>query len=145
MKHVFLLATVLCCAAWVMAQSSNSQNSSASYNQSASASSQQESSQAGHANPNGDVRVTGCLRQANGEYQIKDVSTGTSYSLFGRHSDLSKYVGDDVEVMGMPTGTSGQTATPGSSGKNLGKTRARIRFRCTAFANLASAARAGSN
>ncbi|HUO15833.1 MAG TPA: hypothetical protein VMX38_12665 [Verrucomicrobiae bacterium] len=143
MKHVFLLATVLCCAAWVMAQSSNSQNSSASYNQSASASSQQESSQAGHANPNGDVRVTGCLRQANGEYQIKDVSTGTSYSLFGRHSDLSKYVGDDVEVMGMPTGTSGQTATPGSSGKNLGKNAGENPFQVHSVRELSQCSTSG--
>lgn len=118
-RLLLLLATVLCCATWMVAQSDSGQNSSGNQ----AGSSEQTSSHSGQANSgagNGDVRVTGCLREANGQFQVTDIETGTSYSLMGRR-DLSKYVGSDVDVMGMPTGTSGSTASSGSDNQNLGK------------------------
>lgn len=117
-RLLLLLASVLCCATWMVAQSNSGQNSSANQAGSSEAASSQSGSNSGAAN--GDVRVTGCLRQANGQFQITDVETGTSYSLMGKR-DLSRYVGDDVEVMGMPTGTSGNTASSANEEHNLGK------------------------
>ena len=120
-RPFFLLAAVLCCTTWVVAQQNSSQNSSA--NQNTTTSSQAEGSQSGQSGSGGstgDVRVTGCLRQSNGQFQITDIETGTSYALFGK-ADLSKYVGADVELMGMPTGNSGTTASSGKQGRELGK------------------------
>jgi hypothetical protein len=61
------------------------------------------------------VKIRGCVRQENGNYAITDPETDTSYSLYGR-SDLAQHVGHDVELQGMPTGTSQQTS-PNNSGK----------------------------
>ncbi|SRR5579884_1901528 len=86
----------------------SAQGQSSTSNDSAQGQNSNNNSQSG-------VKIRGCVRQENGNYAITDPETGTSYSLYGT-SDLAKHVGRDVELQGMPTGTSQQTS-PNDSGK----------------------------
>jgi hypothetical protein len=73
-----------------------------------------------NTNAAGSLRIIGCLRQNNGNYVITDPTTGTSYSLFGQ-SDLGTHVGQEVEIMGLPTGTSQNTASSPSQNQTVGQ------------------------
>jgi hypothetical protein len=109
MKPFLLLATLLLSATWVLAQSNEANQGNSNSQHTTSSQNNNDSNNSGNAS-SGAVRLRGCLRQSNGEYQITDLETGTSYALYGG-ADLQKHVGRDVRVMGQPTGTSGQTGT----------------------------------
>lgn len=117
MKKALLMMILLCCASWVVAQSAGTSSGSDNMGQSSASGSNQAGSQGGMAEgkAKGNTKVTGCLSQENGNYALKDDSTGTSYSLYGKE-DLSKYVGQKVEVQGMETSTSEQVASPSAQG-----------------------------
>ena len=120
MKKALLIVVLLCCAAWVVAQSTGSssgQSGSDNMGQSSASGSTEAGSQGGMASgkAKGNTKVTGCLSQENGNYALKDDQTGTTYSLYGKE-DLGKYVGQKVEVQGMQTSTSEQVASPSAQG-----------------------------
>jgi hypothetical protein len=122
MNRKLLMVILLCCGTWVFAQtagSSSGQSSSGSGNmgQSSSSGSMQSGSQGGMSSGhmNGHTKITGCLNQQNGNYDLKDDSTGTSYSLYGK-DNLGQYVGKKVEVQGMQTSTSQQVTSNKAQG-----------------------------
>lgn len=119
MKTALLTLILMCCASWVVAQStgSSSDQSNDNMGQSSASGSTQAGSEGGMASgkAKGNTKITGCLSQENGNYALKDDETGTSYSLYGKQ-DLSKYVGQKIEVQGMQTSTSEQVASPSAQG-----------------------------
>jgi hypothetical protein len=123
MSKILLFAIVLCCGTWVVAQTNGSQSDSTGqttkstgHANSANSSGQVNSEGNGNAQ-SGSVKVTGCLKEQNGNFAIKDYQTGTSYSLYG-NPDLATHVGQAVTVQGMPTGTSEEHGNSPTTGQN---------------------------
>lgn len=99
-RTLLLACTLICSAAWLLAQGYPSQSGS---------------SQTGSAAA-GQTTVQGCLQGSNGTYTLTDKS-GTTYQLQGDTSKLSAHVGHEVQVTGT---TSAAGATSSSMGSQAG-------------------------
>lgn len=59
--------------------------------------------------------VEGCLSGSAGSYTLT-ANNGTTYQLQGKDADLSKHVGQEVKISGMPSSSGGTATAAGSSG-----------------------------
>jgi Protein of unknown function (DUF5818) len=133
-KSILFSFILLCCTAWVAAQSttpsspsSGSSGSSAGSQSGTGQTGSQTTGQSGSENGqtsgaagssgqmNGGSNTTlrGCLSSSGGGYALTDAS-GTQYQLSGDTSKLSDHVNQEVEVKGSSSG-SGASASTGSS------------------------------
>jgi hypothetical protein len=98
-KWVMTVAVVLLSSVWMMAQ----------YGSQSSGSMSDQSSAGNAAN-----HLEGCLSGSNGNYTLTD-NAGNSYKLSGDSSELDKYNGSKVRVMGSMA-AAGSAAMHGESG-----------------------------
>src|SRR5947209_19835740 len=132
-RTILLTFTLLCCTAWMVAQSTPSSSSSPSSSGSASQTDSQTSSgssstgsstmgqsstgqsstgQSSASEQSGmggsEQTLQGCLASSGGSYTLTDAS-GTQYQLEGDTSKLSSHVNSEVEVKGTAS-SSGSSA-----------------------------------
>jgi hypothetical protein len=139
-KSILFSFILLCCTAWVAAQSTtpsspSSGSSGSSAGTGSSAGSQSGTGQtgsqttgqsgsengqtsgaagsSGQMNGGSNTTLRGCLSSSGGGYALTDAS-GTQYQLSGDTSKLSDHVNQEVEVKGSASG-SGASASTGSS------------------------------
>lgn len=131
MQKTLLLAVLLLCASWVMAQSSSTSGSSSpssssqtsgtsaspsTTGQSGSASDQSSTgSQSGMnstSSTGSETSIEGCLSGSNGSFTLTD-NAGTAYQLTGDNSELSKHVNEEVRLKG--TQSASASSTPSAS------------------------------
>ena len=102
-KILMLVLALLMSTAWLTAQE---------YPQSGSSQTGTEAS--------GQTTVQGCLQGSNGSYALM-ADSGTSYQLQGDTSNLSKHVGNEVQITGTPSGAgSSSNATSPNAGTSTG-------------------------
>lgn len=130
-KTVLLALILLCCSAWMVAQTTPDQSggstggsgtSGTSSGQAGSSTGQAgtqtdtgSGSQAnsGHGMNGNETTISGCLMSSGGNYMITD-STGTQYQLAGDTSKLSSHVNQQVQVKGMASGSGASASGSGS-------------------------------
>lgn len=117
MTKMLLFAIVLCCGSWLVAQTNGTQSDSTGQTGNSATSSNQSNAQGNGNAQTGSVKVTGCLKQQNGNFAVTDYQTGTTYSLYG-NGDLASHVGQAVTVQGMPTGTSEEHSNSPTNGQS---------------------------
>ncbi|MBV8051942.1 MAG: hypothetical protein JOZ80_12175 [Acidobacteriaceae bacterium] len=117
MTKTLLFAIVLCCGTWLVAQTTGNQSDATGQTGNSASSNGQANTQENGNAQSGSLKVTGCLKQENGNFAITDYQTGTTYSLYG-NGDLSSHVGQAVTVQGMPTGTSEEHSNSPTVGQN---------------------------
>jgi hypothetical protein len=124
-KSLLLITMMLLSAAWVVAQSTSSaqstgQNGTASSQSSASDQSSQTASSSGMTGET----IHGCLSGSAGNYTLTDSATGKTYNLSGDSTDLSAHVGQDIQVKGSAAnssaGMNNQSSNPSSSASSSG-------------------------
>jgi Protein of unknown function (DUF5818) len=131
-KSILFSFILLCCTAWVAAQSttpsspsSGSTGSQSSTGQTGSQTTGQSGSEngqtsgaagsSGQMNGSSTTTLRGCLSSSGAGYTLTDAS-GTQYQLSGNTSKLSDHVNQEVEVKGSASGSgSGASASTGSS------------------------------
>src|SRR5215467_14484391 len=113
-RTILLTFTLLCCTAWIVAQSTPSSSSSPSSSSQTSASQSSAGDQAGMSG--GEQTLQGCLASSGGSYTLTDAS-GTQYQLEGDTSKLASHANSEVEVKGTAGSSSASTSssTPGTS------------------------------
>ena len=124
-KSVLLTLTLLCCSAWMVAQSTPQSGSTPdSTNPSSQAGTPTDSGQASpgtqSSNGMGGNSIEGCLMGSGGTYTLTD-STGTQYQLEGNTAKLASHLNTQVEIKGTEaSGGSSATATGTDSGAGAG-------------------------
>lgn len=126
-RTIFLTFTLLCCTAWMVAQStpsssypssSGSSSSQTSTGSSAGQSSTGQSSASDQSAMSGSEQtIQGCLASSGGSYTLTDAA-GTQYQLEGDTSKLSAHVNSEVEVKGTAASGSSASANAGSAGSS---------------------------
>jgi hypothetical protein len=119
-KCVLLTLTLLCCSAWMIAQSTPQSGSPPN---STYPSSQTGNTDNGQASPGAqsshrmgsEASIEGCLMGSNGSYTLTDAN-GNQYQLEGNTSKLASHVNTQVQIRGSETsaessGMSGRTAS----------------------------------
>src|SRR5215467_14133549 len=112
-RTILLTFTLLCCTAWIVAQSTPSSPSSPSSSSQTSTGQSSASDQSGMSG--GEQTLQGCLASSGGSYTLTDAS-GTQYQLEGDTSKLSSNVNNEVEVKG--TASSSASSGAGSAGSS---------------------------
>ena len=148
---------LMACSAWMAAQtgSSNPSNSSAG----SSATGNTQSNQSGSSNAStppssSEIRETslqGCLQSSSGNYSLTE-STGNTHRLQGDEKQLSKHVGQEVELKGYETsaantpmsGSSSSTATASSAGNSVAKGESPAAFQIHTVTTLSNVCRTPS-
>ena len=118
MKPLLLALTLLCCAAWLAAQTSTP---SGSPQDPSSAPSSQNGSQTGNgstqtsgANGN-ESTIQGCLTSSGGNFILTDAA-GMQYQLQGNASRLQPHVNTEVQVRGMASAASSDSGASSDQG-----------------------------
>ncbi len=131
MKTLMLALTMLCCTAWLAAQTTSGSGQSGSGNtspdQTSPSSQTSPSDQTGSQTDSGSTRTTGnnanettiqgCLSSSGGNYMLTDAS-GTQYQLQGDTSKLQSHANQEVQVKGMAS--SGSSASGSASDQGMG-------------------------
>ncbi|HZQ94602.1 MAG TPA: DUF5818 domain-containing protein [Candidatus Sulfotelmatobacter sp.] len=133
-KAILLTFTLLCCTAWVAAQSTSPSSSSPAGSQSTGQTGSQTTGQSGSENGqmsgqagsssgqmggSNHTTLRGCLSSSGGGYTLTDAS-GTQYQLTGDTSKLSQQVNHEVEVKGNASGSSASMGASTSTGSSAG-------------------------
>jgi hypothetical protein len=105
MKTLFFAFSLLCCSAWLTAQTSSSQTGGSTGTNTGTS-----GSPAGQVNPASQQdNIQGCLTGSDGDFTLTD-SKGIKYKLAGNTSRLSSYLEHQVEVKGKVAGSGGETS-----------------------------------
>jgi len=114
-RTILLTLTLLCCSAWMVAQSTSSPDTAGG---STSSQSNTGQSTAGTSSNSSETTLQGCLSGSSGSYMLTDAS-GTQYQLQGDTSQLSSHVNSEVEVKGTSSeasaGSASSSGTPSST------------------------------
>lgn len=132
-RMVLVFASVLCCSLWAFAQSATQGYPSG-----------QTAGAPGGATSNGNATVTvdGCLSGSDGNYVLKDKTSGTSYNLAGNTTKLGPHVGHEVQVTGTAS-TASSGANSGASSTASGAMGAQTTLRITSFKHVSASCNAG--
>jgi len=144
---------LLVCSAWMAAQTSTSQSSSTPSGTSASShTSDQSSSTSGSTmgSSSSQTSIQGCLSGSTGSYSLAD-NSGTTYQLQGDDSQLSKHVGQEVEVKGSessasasPSSTSPSSSSSASTSSSTGASAGKA-FNVTSVKKISSTCSSGKS
>jgi hypothetical protein len=125
-KAVLLMAVLLLSTAWIVAQQTAPDTSSAPQTQTApdtsgasqttttTSTSQTTTSQSGTSSEANATTIQGCLGGSTGNFTLTDKS-GMTYQLAGNTSDLSKHVGEEVSIRGSSSASGSASANAGSA------------------------------
>ncbi len=121
MRNLLLSGLLLfVCATWVVAQTSSTSSTSPSGTSASSQASTSSSSGMGSSGSSNSIQ--GCLSGSTGNYTLTD-NSGASYQLQGDDSQLSKHVGEEVQVKGSEgsaSASSPSSSSPSSSASTSG-------------------------